>query len=218
MEDTKMNNMSDISFTEGFEAENFADLMIESLKTVFDLTDDSGMLGAIPFADIFLKGFKTVKDIQNALFLKKISIFFKNMSNSTLQQRSHFIQDLESRGERRRFGETVILLLERAENMEKPEIIGKIMASSIRGEIQYDIAMRICSIVDRCYVQDLEHLKSFKDGVQGVLTPIVESLHAAGVVSNCGFDGGTAEENSSGVVYCINEYGELLVKYGLGVG
>lgn len=62
------------------------------------------------------------------------------------------------------------------------------------------------------------YLRSFVNGTQGDMKPIAESLFSAGLLSNGGFDGGSAVGNDGGTVFYINEYGELLVKYGLDDG
>ena len=61
----------------------------------------------------------------------------------------------------------MLLLLERAEDMKKPAIVGKLMAAAASGEIGLDMAMRLSKMVDNSYTEDLDYLKSFLTGIQG---------------------------------------------------
>lgn len=91
--------------------------------------------------------------------------------------------------------------------------------ADILGHIEESTAFRICSMIDRCYVQDLELLKNFSDGTQGDNTPIAETLLSVGFLSNGGIDGGSwgeeVDEDSGGVIYNMNEYGKMFVNYAL---
>lgn len=138
----------------------------------------------------------------------------ESLSSASTADRTKFVQKLDDEKKLDEFGETIILLLERAEDMEKPHIIGKILRACIEGNIDYGKAMRLVAIVNRCYTQDLAHLVNFNNGVQEN-TPVAESLFAAGLLSNGGLEGGTADGSGGGVIYYLNKYGELLLTYGL---
>ncbi len=111
----------------------------------------------------------------------------------------------------------MLLLLERADHMKKPEMVGKIMAACIKGEIMHSEAMRLCNIVDRAYLNDLNLLRTFQSGLQGENAPIAEALHSVGVLSISTIDGGSAS-GSGGFGYDLNRYGELLLRYAIAVG
>lgn len=213
-----MNQAPDVSLASSIATESLADLLGNISETTLDATLESGLLRDIPVIGIISGMFKAGRDIRNSLYLRKIILFLKELSSLTQKQRAAFVEGFQAEDDLHRFGVTILLLLDRAEDMEKPKIVGRLMAASIQGKIELAKALRLCSILDRCYVRDLELLRMFQNGVQGDLTPIAESLHAAGLISNAGIDGGDAWGNNSGVIYCINEYGELLTKYGLGAG
>lgn len=178
-----------------------------------DAAIDSEMLNGIPIIGTLISTFRAGKDIRNRLFLRKITIFLQELSSASTSDRTKFAQKFGTDEARYRFGETIILLLERAESMEKPRIVGRILCACIEGKIEYRKAMRLAAIVDRCYVPDLDYLKGFTDGTQKAV-PIAESLLAAGLLSNGGLDGGT-DGDEGGVIFNMNEYGKLLVKHGL---
>lgn len=179
-----------------------------------DVTLESKILDGIPIFGTLASLYKTGRDVGNYIFARKVAYFLDNLSAASALSRTKFVQKLSDEKKIDEFGETIILLLEHAEDMEKPRIIGKVLRACIEGDIGYGKAMRLVAIVNRCYTQDLAHLINFVDGVQED-TPIAESLFAAGLISNGGLEGGTADGSAGGVIYYLNEYGELLVAYGL---
>ncbi|MDY0044650.1 MAG: hypothetical protein RBS82_08290 [Syntrophales bacterium] len=150
--------------------------------------------------------------------MKKIAIFLSKISDASAEERKKFAARFENDEDCRRFGEAVLLLLERAEDMEKPRIIGRIMRVAVEGHIDLARAMRLSAIVDRCYLQDLDHLPKFEEGPKvAERKTVVEALQSVGLLSTAGFDGGDFSQKplKSGTIYVMNEYGEMLLKYGL---
>jgi hypothetical protein len=145
-----------------------------------------------------------------------VTLFLKTLSEISDEDRKKFIDDMDSPEQKHKFGEIILLLLEKAEDMSKPILIAKIINAYILGRLEEAKAFRICSMINRCYVQDLELLKNFDDGTQGDNTPIAETLLSVGFLSNGGFDGGTfSDPNSGGVIYNMNEYGKLFLQFAL---
>ena len=90
------------------------------------------------------------------------------------------------------------------------------MEAHFRGKLEYAAAMRLVSIISRCYATDLEFLKPFRNGTQREMTPIAESLFAGGLLSQTGFDGGElGDPLSAGTTYALNEYGVLSIRHAL---
>jgi hypothetical protein len=62
---------------------------------------------------------------------------------------------------------------------------------------------------------DLNYLTRFSDGIQSNPN-IATSLQSAGLLNFAGMEGGNlGEPFSGGVVYKLNEYGKMLLQYGL---
>jgi hypothetical protein len=113
------------------------------------------------------------------------------------------------------FGETLLLLIDRADSLEKPSILGRLLKHHILGNISYEDAMRLSFIVDRVYMSDLNYLTSFTSGIQSN-PDIAASLQSAGLLNWAGMDGGNlGEPSSGGVIYELNDYGKMLLQYGL---
>ena len=197
-------------------SDSLADLTSKVADVALHAALGSGVLDGIPVVGLLNGLLKTAHNIRETLFVRKLALFLQQLATTPLEARQLFVEQLGGEQEQRRFGEALLLLIDRAEDMQKPVIVGRIIAALACGKIEQEKALRISSMVDRCYSSDLAHLTQFVDGAQSnETTPIAQSLFSAGFLSNCGFDGGDASGGNSGVIYAKNEYGDLLVRYGL---
>lgn len=206
------------SLVQSIASDSLGELLGDLGEVAIDCALSEGVLRDIPIIGSITGLFRAGREIRSELFLKKIAIFLSQISEASHGERQQFAKRFANDAESRRFGESVLLLLERAENMEKPRIVGRIMRAAIRGQIDLTKAMRLAAIVDRCYMQDLDHLPMFESGPQlDEFRIVVEALQSVGLLSTAGFDGGNMDEDPirSGTVYVLNEYGELLIRYGL---
>ncbi len=211
-----MDESLDISLTRSFATPSLTNVLAGVSETAIDSALKDGILRDIPIIGTLIGIIKAGHEIKSALFLRKIAIFLKTLSEISDEERNIFVNKFDTLEKQHKFGETILLLIERAENMEKPKLIAKIINAHILGYIDQKIAFRICAMIDRCYIQDLDLLKNFADGTQKKNTPIAESLASVGFLSNGGFDGGSiSDEESGGVIYRLNEYGRVFQKYAL---
>ena len=76
-------------------------------------------------------------------------------------------------------------LLYTAEDEDKADLMGKIYKKRALGEIDNDMMLRLCSIVSRSFISDLEHLSDNLQ-VSENNTFITDNLVALGLLSDCG--------------------------------
>jgi hypothetical protein len=204
------------SLTDSLSTEAAGDLLVTLGDTGFDAAVSSGALDGVPIFGIATGLWRAGREIQHELFVRKVLRFLSGLSQASQSERDKFITQLDRDGKKQKFGEAILLILDRIDDATKPEIVGRIMSAHIQGQIGYDVAMRLAAIVARVYGQDLDFLKRFVPGVQRDMYPIADALFSAGLLRNAGLDGGTLSDAlSSGTIYELNEYGELLIKYGL---
>ena len=204
-----------ISLPASIASQETTDLVATIGDTGLDAAIASGALDGVPVLGIATGLWRAGKGIQNELFTRKVLRFLSETNRVDSKQREKFVDSLNKRGKTEEFGETILLILERIDDTVKPSMIGRIMAAHMRGDLDYGKAMRLASIVSRCYAQDLDLLLVFTPGVQREKVPIAESLFAAGLFSDGGIDGGTfSDPLSSGTIFNLNEYGELLIRFG----
>ena len=170
--------------------------LTDEFKTVGDAIADAiaTILHGVPILGIVVGGARVANDIRKELEYRRIVRFLRPIAETTEAQRQAFVADLERNGRYAAFGENMLLLLDRLDDISKPTIVGKIMAAHIKGLIDYDKAMRLNAIVSRCYAADLGYLKTFKRGTQGKLEDVADMLYSAGLLASVGIDGGTFAE------------------------
>ena len=193
------------------------ELIVTSADIMVDTVISSGTLDGIPVVGLLTKGLKSAKEIRDELYLRKIVKFLQELNAVTKAERDTFVRDLEKDGKTERFGETMLLILDRMGDSSKPAIAGRILAAHISGKISsYTQAMRLVAIVNRVYAEDIAYLSSFRSGLQSD-EDIAASLFASGLLANTGFDGGGADQNINpgGYTYDLNEYGRLLIAHGM---
>ena len=196
----------------------------EKTKDVLAIIGDAGLnaalssdaLGGVPVIGAIYGLFKAGKEVRHELYVRQIARFLSGLSSTTEDERAIFIDSLNERGKSEKFGEAILILLDKVDDIVKPVIIGRIMAAHIKGHLDYDKAMRLSHMVNKSYGKDLDHLKNFHNGTQGRMAIVAESLCSIGFLSNNGVDGGRfSDPEAGGIIYGMNEYGEALVKFGL---
>lgn len=207
-----------IALTDSVASRALVDLMEPFAESAIDATLSDGVLKDIPIIGILLKAHDAVTAVRNHLFVRKVARFLYSLSTVEQSTRDAFLRRLAaSPTERTRFGEALLLLLDRAESIEKAAVLGHLVAAQIRGDLDHSVVTRLCHMADRAYLPDLIRLKNFKDGTYND-DPGVDSLAHVGLLSFGGVDGGSAAEDSGGVIYCINQYGEMMARFGFSDG
>jgi hypothetical protein len=208
---------ADKSLVRSLASDSLAEVLIDVADVSIDAVIESGSLDGIPIIGLFTRGMKAICDFRGTLFMRKVATFLQQVAVASPEDRHRFVETLDDENQQYRFGEAILLLLDRAEDMEKPRIIGRLVAAIAAGQIKRDIAMRLAYMVGRSYSPDLQFLREFGSGTQGENTPIAESLFSAGFLSNNGIvDGGNWElKGNGGGIYELNTYGELIVEFGL---
>lgn len=188
--------------------------------TALDAVVRSGALDGLPIFSVAVGLFKAQREVRDHLYAKKVVGLLHGVGSATTQaERDSFVAGLRAKGQAERFGETVLLLLEQADDARKPDLMGRILAAHMSGKIAaYADAMRLIAMINRAYAVDLNHLITMKPGVQrGHGALIAASLESVGLLVNGGFDGGGFDEDAEpgGLIYHISDYGRLLLTHGL---
>jgi hypothetical protein len=112
------------------------------------------------------------------------------------------------------FGDTMLSLIDKADNIQKPELYGRIFKLHIFGECTYSDAIRICTMIEKTFYDDLRYLLNFVNGRQ-IEDFIAGELYKNGFLDYGGIDGGTfggGLTSKGGLMYNINKYGMLVAK------
>jgi hypothetical protein len=123
------------------------------------LTD--GVLNDVPVVGTLAKAIRTAGRVRDALLVRKLAKFFQALSKVSLDERQAFYTSLGSESDRRRVGEALLLLLERLDDMAKPELVARVFRALIRREIDRAQFDRMASAIDRIHLSRLPTLLQF---------------------------------------------------------
>jgi hypothetical protein len=200
-------------------SEHLADALAAIADSSVDAAIEGGALVGVPIIGTVLSLAKTDRDIRCELYVRKLALFLHGFGQASTKARLDFAWRIREEGEAGKVGSSVLLLLERADDLAKPELVGRLLAASAEGRLPLDKALRIAAMLDRAYMQDIVWLRDcFYSGTQEAeAAPIAESLFAAGFLSNLGWDGGNASGQGGGVFYEFNDFGAAFLEHVYGI-
>jgi len=139
------------------------DLLTENAELILDSALDDGVLEEVPFFGTIAKSVNIGKAIKDQLFETKLERFLTKLSTINPDEIKEFNARMNSDPElHARVGERVILLLERMDDMEKPNWFAKAFECYMKGIISFDKFSLISRAIDRCSLSGLEKLNDFK--------------------------------------------------------
>lgn len=169
----------------------------------------------LPIASSFVKVGKMALGINDIMFIKKLEKFNEANEDVDEELKQKFIDSLDPK-DNTRISTYLINLLVSAEEEGKAEVMGKIYKARVIGRINdNDTMLRLCSIVNKSFLPDLNHLESFKV-VSDENTFIASNLYSLGLLKDCGNYsqvemGVWVGPKFGSTRHCLNDLGELLL-------
>jgi len=171
------------------------------------LTGANGAVKDIPIIGSIVKIIKLGLTVKDVIFLKKLGKFLWHLKDIPTVKRIELIEKLEKDSKSKaNYGEKIILLLERADDFEKPKFMANAFKAYLNGKISYSQLQKINFAIDHLYIGDIEEFESFYHNPKH---PMDDSTHQN--LALCGLayllqlmDGGTNLK--------INEFGNLFAK------
>ena len=205
----------DGSLTQSVSSDKLGELATTVADVGFDAVIRSGALDGVPVFGLLGGFWKAGRSIQAELFVRKICRFLQGVGNASQHDREQFVRKIENQGKSAEFGEAILLILERVDEIHKPKIIGRVMAAHISGAFDYDTAMRLAASVNRAFLYDLRRLKEQGAEDLNATRDLAEALFTVGLARSQTTDG-MFDPSIAGIQsYHLNSYGELLLKHGL---
>jgi hypothetical protein len=135
------------------------DIAIDLAGLELDALFDEKIFEEIPIIKSVIACRKTWSAIQDRLFLQKVVSFFANSPKFTKEQQEKFIQNhLQDPKEAKRLSDAIVLILNRLDDLEKPEILAKVFAAFVKNKIQFDTFRRLATAIDAAQIEDLRRL------------------------------------------------------------
>ena len=184
-----------------------ADKELEVVADIMETAKD------IPYLGSLLKLRKIALNYIDCRFIRKLGMFLKQRNDIPDEKITEFTESLSLK-DKKRISDYLTQLLYTADEDDKAELMGKIYVSRLYDEIDNDMMLRLCSIVNRAYMTDLDHLKDYQE-ISDTNTYITDNLVALGVLAD---SGNVYEESHDGwestgfgpTKHKLNEIGEKL--------
>lgn len=160
---------------------------------------------------------RTYMVIREGLYAKKLQDFFRAAAKSSgpsKKERAEALINFGDKDNRQRLGETLILLLDKADDICKPKLHGYIIGCLLHGRLAYAETMTLCAIVDRIILEDLNFLASVSPTVSisgnGAEFSAIHRLQANGLVYQSVLNGNWLSEDS-GQEFSLTSVGQKLL-------
>ncbi len=196
------------SIEKTLEISDLANINIELAEVTLDSLMNNGILKDLPIISSLVGITKFGLRTRELLLLRKILKFLTQLDSTTIEERQRFIANVETKETyNKKVGLALILILDKLEDLEKPEIIGKILAANIKGAIDYQTFLRLSYIVQKLFIPDLAYLRKIKNGIE-VSYEKMDELYLSGLMIT-GDTGGVRFDGRN--EYRISPYAEILL-------
>lgn len=138
---------------ESIKIKGLGELAQEYIELGLDLITNDGVLRDIPIVGTIVKVSQIVGGVRDRLYAVKLVRFLQKVGETTPEQREKFIKD--NCKDTKQFEESVLLILEQADALEKSSLIGKVFKSCILGMISYQNALALSSMINKAIWQDI---------------------------------------------------------------
>ncbi len=181
----------------------------------------AGFLRDVPILGNIVGAIRTAGSVRDLLLAKKLGRFMRALQDVPLAERETFERKLGAPAERRRIGEALLMLLDRLDDMSKPELVARLFQAFIRGEIDFGAFQQMATAIERLNVAHIAVLIEFYSGETSRPTykpaelDVLQALSFAGLVrvSAQGDGGGLMGSQFAGaeIHYERNELGARFI-------
>lgn len=218
MESNKENSI-EIKLIDEISKDNILKISEGISEVALDSLIEDGILKDFPGISFITGTIKTTLHIREKIFAKKILTFLSSLKDIPNEKRQLFINKLnQKKGFKQKLGETVIVLLEKIDNLEKPIIIGNLFKAYILEKISIEEFTKISSSVSRVDINDLMKFARYKEEKNTLPVEIKENLAFNGLMSiSISTKPLTADmtEITQDLDYDENSTGRKLIEYGI---
>lgn len=131
------------------------DLVTSGGEAVVDILMKDELFAAVPVFSTAFKAVKALDSYRDRMFAAKLVAFVREVETAPAEVREEIARQLAADGEGRKAGETLLLVLEKLTDMDKPALIGALVVHCGLGRITAAELRRLVSAVDVAFGDDL---------------------------------------------------------------
>lgn len=114
----------------------------------------------LPYIGSLFKLGKVAVNYMDYRFVRKLHFFLEQSESVEPEKKIEFLDSL-SEPDNKRISGYLTQLLYSSEEDAKASLMGKIYRSRLLGEIDNDMMLRLCSVVNKAFLPDLDHLAEY---------------------------------------------------------
>ncbi len=203
---------------------NLASIATDVAELGLDTLLDEGFLKDLPAIGLIIKSLHFTKNIKDRLFVAKVAKFLMALKDTSEKDKNLFRKRIsKDLAFKKKVGETLLLILDRLDDLNKPEIVARVFQAFMANKISYSEFRRLASAIDIAFLDDLLALLEEKPSLmvkRGHRENIRENLFRAGLCSiavdvNVDVDTRINKSNANAdadVSYIITGLGKLFIK------
>ncbi|WP_419655803.1 hypothetical protein Dvar_49040 [Desulfosarcina variabilis str. Montpellier] len=185
------------------------DIAFEISEIGLDQFLDKDFIKELPVVGVIARIFKDSLDMRNRIFLAKVARFLFRLKDVTKEQNKAFEEKIRNDPNlKRKVGQTLVLILERLDNLEKPDMVGKCFACYLSNKITFSQFRRLSSAIDLAFIDDLNALLGIADASDEFLKNTKENLAMTGFIR---FQGGGEMNGGDKISYFLSPLGQLFI-------
>ncbi len=189
-----------------------------ALQITLDRIVKEGALHDVPVVKTLVNIVKAGISVSEELFFRKLQRFLVELEKIPLNERNRLLAKYPDGSQAQtELGEQLLLVLEKLDQIQKPEILAKFFAAFVREEIDLQMFSRLSYALDRFNIDLLPNLRYryVRDGSPvDNSEDVLHELALAGLLTVHLSTSGTLGGNA---MYANNEIGRLFLKIGFGI-
>ena len=138
----------------------------------------------LPYIGSLFKLGKVAVNYMDYRFVRKLHFFLAESENIEPERKDEFLKNLGEK-EYKLINAMMTHLLYSAEEDGKAILMGKIYRSRLLGEIDEEMMLRLCSVVNRAFLSDLDHLEEYVEDNSNY-SYIKDNLNSLGLLRDLG--------------------------------
>lgn len=153
---SELTNLS-TAFSETLKDSDLQSVTVDLAEIFIDAFQEDGIIKDIPIIGTLIGLGKTGMRIRDRLFLKKIIYFLSELKEISSKEREAIITKIDSsKSYKTKVGEKLIYIIDKCDDHEKSQLIGKLFKAFLEEKIDYDSFLRCSLVIQRAMIDDLE--------------------------------------------------------------
>lgn len=161
MKNLPIPNSPEAELLQSIGSPSIKELSADLVEAILDQSVGDGLIKDIPILGSLAKLQTAFGAVRDHIFTKKVAYFLLALAKVPDEQRTNFLTSVAKRGEERKVGETLLVLIDRLDNYDRAELLAKVFASFINERLTMDEFRRLARVVEQIPPGSTSALRTF---------------------------------------------------------